>query len=185
LPETLIRIGVGRNLEARVGVPNYAQIRNGGRVCGWDDLYLGAKIQLGPLGDGTGAALIPGAFVPAGDRMLRREETEPEIAFVWSRDLPQDRSLGGMLRASRVRSDGKWSTAWAHTIALGMPIGGTFGAFIELASDFASGEQTEHLFHAGFTHQPRSDKQFDLHLGFGLTSGAPDFFVGVGWSARR
>lgn len=184
-PELLMRIGVADRFEVRLGFPNYVWQRAAGeRTEGFDDTYLGAKIQLGPLPCGTGLALIPGIFLPTGKSGLRREAAEPNLQVVWSRDLGGGRRLAGMVQIASEKVDGRRQTPVMHTVALALPIGERFGAFLEHVLEVRRGVHPVQIAHGGFTYAPSETTQWDFHVGVGLTRVAPDLFLGLGYSVR-
>lgn len=184
-PEVLIRHSLNNRAELRVGLPNYNWFKSSGsRIEGLDDTYLGAKIQLGPTKGGVDLAIIPAAFIPTGRRGIRSESVSPEIKFVYSLGLPNDLSLSGMVYVASVEEDGDRETPLQHTVSLGIPVRDKVGMFVEHVLDVQRGSRPAHLIHSGFTYQPRPDRQFDLHYGFGLSPSSPDFFIGAGFSIR-
>lgn len=184
-PELLVRAGVADRVEVRLGVPNYVWLdADGDRVEGFDDTYVGAKIQLGPLENGMGAALIPGVFIPTGRAGLRSEEAVPTLQIVWSCELPRDMRLAGMLQIASEKVDGRRSTPVMHTVALAFPLGERFGAFLEHVLEARRGSPPAHIAHGGITFAAGEAAQWDLHFGVGLTREAPDFFIGLGYSVR-
>jgi hypothetical protein len=185
-PEILARIGMSERLELRLGMPNYNWIDSRGlpQSRGWDDLYLGVKYQLGPTSDGTGLALIPAVFVPVGREGIRSEAVSPELKFVWSRELPADKALSGMIYIAGPEVNGKRVDLLQHTISIGLPVAEKLGMFIEHVLNVSRGAYPSQMLHSGFTYQPRSNTQFDVHFGFGLTPNAPSYFIAGGYSIR-
>lgn len=179
-PETLLRYGLTDRLEMRVGLPNYNRLEG---QEGFDDLYLGAKIQLGQTKSGIDFALIPAAFIPAGRRGIRSEAVAPEIKATYAASLGIY-ALSGMVHVASVEEDGERVTPWQITTSLGIPVKDRIGMFLEHILAAQKGVRPAHTVHSGFTYQPRPDRQFDIHYGFGLTPTAPDFFIGAGFSIR-
>lgn len=180
-PEALLRYGLADKLELRVGLPNYNRFESPDAE-GFDDLYLGAKIQLGSH-RGTDFALIPAVFIPAGRRGIRSESVTPELKVTYARDIGAY-ALSGMVHVASVEEEGERSTPFQLTNSLGIPVKERIGMFLEHILGAQDGERPAHILHSGFTYQPRPDRQFDLHYGFGLTPNAPDFFIGAGFSIR-
>jgi hypothetical protein len=57
--------------------------------------------------------------------------------------------------------------------------------FIEYAGEFPERGGDVHLLHHGYTYGAGPNRQFDVHFGVGLSSAAPDFFIGAGFAFRR
>lgn len=182
-PEILGRYGIADRLELRFGLPNYNWIDSQPRTEGLDDTYLGAKIQLGPAA-GFDFALIPAVFIPSGRPQTRSEAAAPEIKVVWGRDVGNGRSLTGMVYVASIEENGRRRTPVQHTISLGLPVADRTGMFLEHVLDARADLRPAHTIHSGFTYQPNASSQFDIHYGLGLSPGAPDFFIGAGYSIR-
>lgn len=177
-PELLIRTSLGSRAEIRLGLPSHTWSHE---LRGWDDVYLGAKFQIGPFLDGTGFALIPAVMIPVGSDGLRSPSVSPEVKAVWSRELSDETSLAGMLYASYVEE----RTFWQHTVSFGMPVADGIGAFVEHVLDVAHRLRPAHTLHAGLTYRPRPNMQYDVHLGLGLNREAPRAFIAGGFSVRH
>lgn len=183
-PEILLRHGVAKKTEVRIGLPNFNRINSRGeRLEGLDDVYLGAKVQLGPT-RGVDWALIPALSIPVGKRGIRSESTCPEVKGVYSFDIDGELTLSGMLFVAWNEVDGRKRTDYQKTISLGIPVREQVGMFVEHVFDFSPHNRPQHTLHSGFTYQPRPDRQFDIHFGFGLTPDAADWFLGGGFSIR-
>lgn len=185
-PEVLIRFGMTERFELRLGLPNYNSIDSAGlpQSRGWDDLYAGFKVQLGPTRDGTDLALIAAIFIPVGQDGIRSEAVSPEVKFCWSRDAGSGKALSGMIYVARTEVGGKRADLLQHTVSLGLPIRENVGMFIEHVLDVSNGVRPSQLLHCGLTFQPRQNVQFDIHFGFGLSPNAPNYFVAGGYSIR-
>jgi hypothetical protein len=185
-PELLLRYGVARRTEIRLGLPDYVTVRGGGpRISQFGDTYLGIKQQLAPPGAALSLALIPAVTLPTGGRQLTSDRVDPEIALAWSRDLSQTWSVGGILGYARPTEEGRGRDLFFPTVAFGRAIAPRWGTFFEWAAEFPEGEGDVHLLHHGYTYALAADRQLDLHFGVGLTRAAPDFFIGAGYVFRR
>ncbi|MBC8065844.1 MAG: transporter [Chlorobia bacterium] len=184
-PEVLLRFGLAERLELRVGLPNYNRIESTSSSDseGLDDTYVGAKIQLGPICNDIGLALIPAVSIPTGRKGIRSEAWSPELKVVFSKGLGIY-SLSGMIYAAWIEEDGEKRTPLQTTLSLGIPIKEGLGMFTEYILDVKKDSEPAHTFHTGFTFQPKPNRQFDIHFGFGLSPNAPDFFIGAGYSHR-
>lgn len=169
-PELLLRYGVAKGVELRFGPPNYTRIRQGDS--GFDDFYLGAKVELS-----DDLAVIPGVSIPSDGRFAS-DETTGEVIFAWGRDLDERHSIGAGFGKSL--SD----DSWLATVVVGKSLSEYLGAFLEAVIEGAEG-RTAAMAHFGGAYRPSPCIQFDAHAGVGLNKYAPDWFVGVGFSFKR
>jgi hypothetical protein len=185
LPETLFRYGLTDRLELRFAPPNYTFQRAGGvSTSAFGATYLGAKVQLGPLKDGTDVALIPAVFVPAGSRDFGTRTVDPELKLCVSRELNSRYTLSGMLYFAYPTEDGKRNPTWQGTLSLGHSLTHRLSMFVELSSVTPQRGAPENLLHPGFAFLLTQDQQVDLHFGFRLNEAAPHSFVAAGYSLR-
>jgi hypothetical protein len=184
-PELLMRLGLWKRVELRLGAPD--AVVSDARTTPLDldigEAYLGFKVQLGPDGAPWGAALIPAATFPMGDEEELRGI--PELVATWATDLPRNMSLGGIVGYAWLEQADAGEDVLFPTVSLGVPFGENVGAFFEWAAEFSDGVDSAHLFHQGFTFAISPRFQLDLHYGVGLTEPAPDFFLGGGFALGR
>jgi hypothetical protein len=175
-PEALVRLGVLRGLELRLGVD---YVWPAGRLSEGEaaDGYAGAKLEL-PLGGAVGLALIPALTVPD----FGEDDVDAELVLAWSRELASPWSVGGIV--GHLWEDDRRRNAVTATVSLGAAIGQRLGTFFELAAEW-SREEGAGLVHHGYTVGLGPDLQLDLHGGLGLAGEAPDLFIGAGFALRR
>jgi hypothetical protein len=184
-PEALIRRSLADKVELRVGVPLYQRVRSDGEdLEGFDDLYLGFKVQLASSEAESQAALIPAVQIPVGRRELASEATTLDLKLVWAHQLPGGLGLSGMVYYSNPQQDGSRVDTWEHTLSLGIPLKDRYAMFVEHVVDFSRTSAPFHLLHTGVTYQPSPTSQFDLHLGLELSRTSGQRFVGVGYAVR-
>lgn len=184
IPELLLRWGVGKRTELRLGVPQYFRSwGRGRRTDGLGDTYLGMKQQFGPL-HGWDLALIPAVYLPTGGRAFTSDGFDPEVKLTWGRDLAERWSLSGMFTFYWPTEGNRRNFTWQNTVSLGYSLGGRWATFLEYANALPERGGDEHLVHHGYTYALTSTSQLDLHFGFGLSEAAPDFFLGGGYSVR-
>jgi hypothetical protein len=184
-PELLLRYGIGARTELRLGLPDYFTVRGGGMsASGFGDTYLGLKQQLGPSGARYGFALIPAVLLPTGAKVLTSDAVDPEIVLTWSRDLSELWSVGGIVGLAWPTIEGDRKRFLFPTVSFGRTLSDRWGTFLEWAAIFPEDSGDVHLLHHGYTYALSDVSQADVHLGFGLSSAAPDFFIGGGYAVR-
>lgn len=194
--ETLLRAGLMRDLELRLGMAGYTWAQEDtpdgvARTSGWGDTEMGFKLRLwderGALPD---AALLAGVSLPSGARGFTSDRLDPAFRFSFSHTLTERLSLGynvGAAWTSALEEDGatRASAAFQYTATLGYGVTDRLGAFIEAFGDapFDSGAPA-HSLDGGFTYLIRDNLQADLAIGAGLSKAADDWFISVGLSYR-
>lgn len=186
LPAALVRYGMLEWLELRAIVEYWTYDNTGmtfipplpesGATFG-----IGTKIQLarenGALPE---IALLAHLMKSTEELDSGSSSPNPEFRFSMGHSLPLDFALGYNL-------GGEWNAArekliGVYTLAVGFPIAGSFGGYVELFGDYD--EEISSSFDAGVTFVPRNNLQIDLSGGTGLTDGTPDHYLGIGLSYR-
>jgi hypothetical protein len=70
------------------------------------------------------------------------------------------------------------------TILLDRQLTAPWDVFVEYVGDFPERGGSRQLMHFGTTLKLAKQHQLDLHFGTGLSSAAPDHFIGIGYSFR-
>ena len=185
LPEVLVRVGLGERVEARIGLPRWNSLDSArGSASGFDDLYLGAKIQLGPSG-GWDLALIPAIYIPAGAVEFRSEKAAPELKVAYATEIDSRTSLSAMTSGLWMTEGGTRVVDWGQTVSLGISLNTKTAMFLEYAGTFRDKAEPSHIAHAGFTFKPSPDRQWDIHFGMSLSGGRRrDPFLGFGYAQK-
>jgi hypothetical protein len=182
LPSLLMRVGLLGPLELRVLAPDFVRTRFDGRTAtGWSDMAVGLKVHLGSVG-GSDFSLRATADVPTGSSDLTAHLVDPEAALAWSRSLSERWSLGATVATRRFRFDHR--TLTSTSFSLGRSLGDHLATFVEYGASLGEGLRPLHRLDHGYTWLVSARTQLDASLGIALSSAAPDFFVGVGWSRR-
>jgi outer membrane putative beta-barrel porin/alpha-amylase len=183
-PELLLRYGVGPHIEVRIALPDYVIARGTSRIGQFADAYLGLKLQLLPSGARTGVALIPAVTLPTGGHDATSHRVDPALVLAWSRELSEAWSVGGGVGLAWPTEEGARNRTSALTLSFGHGLSDRWGTFFEWAAEFPGRGGDIHLLHHGYTYAVTSVSQADFHLGLGLSSAAPDFFLGGGFAVR-
>jgi hypothetical protein len=192
--EVLIRVGVARRFELRLGLDSWVRldpVGPGSEVEGFADPALAAKAVLRADGDERRAtpqlALLFGATLPIGSSELREPHAQPFAVLAASWDLSETISLGANLGGGLVSAGGEQYGELAASVAAGFGLSEKLGAFVELFGflpEDDGGPSTSYL-DAGFTWLLSNDLQLDVRAGVGLDGDADDLFAGVGLAWRR
>jgi hypothetical protein len=182
LPEVLLRFGLGARLEVRVVASDWLRSAGEGTTTssGWSDTGIGFKWLA--VAGADQVSLRGVLYVPNGSTPWSDNKVDPEGAVAWSRALSDAWSLGATLSAHRYTSVP--STVVSPSVSLGRALGHNVSTYVEYGASVAKGSLPVQRIDNGYTWLPTADTQLDLSLGIGLSSPAPDFFIGVGVSHR-
>lgn len=194
VPDVLVRMGLHRRLELRVGTTGWIRQDSGraGReaTTSLADTSVALDYQLATQeGAGLDLALIGGTSVPTGGD-ASSGTVDPFARLVWNRALGGTASLGGTLNWSRPTVPGPAQRERLRTLeaslVLGHGLGGTWSAFWEAVGrhqDLEAGA-TSWFANAGVLKTLGDDWQADAWVGRGLNDVATDWAGGVGLSFR-
>ncbi len=163
--EVLLRVGLGRRVEARLG---------------WLDAHrgsIGAKVRLAG-GTDRGLAMLAGASVPR-DRSAANQRVTPALQLTGSRSFGAV-MIGAM---SGIALEGEEAeTRFMQTVVVAAELAGGLSGFAEYFAGFGGSAAAEHLGHAGLALAVLPDLQLDLHAalplgdaGSGLVGGGVAF----------
>ncbi len=196
-PGTLLRIGLSARWELRVGWAGIAQAKSSTPVGavkqeGIQDGDIGAKVRLWEERDRRPeAALLFGVSTPIGDSDFSSDRFDPSFRLSFSHTLTENLSLGYNLGAAwSTNRDGlgnsETKSHLIYTLVLGRSISDRLGAFVESFGSLggSAAGPPEHSLDGGLTLLISRLTQLDLAAGVGISSAAPDWFIGAGISLR-
>jgi len=181
---TLVRIGISERVELRVGFDGFVseEIERPaprGRVDsdGFGDASLGAKLLLFEEDAARPqAAMLIESSVPIGESEVSSDDYEPSVRLALSKDLRNGVSIGWNGGLAREEGD----DILFYTLAAGFGLTDKNGAFLEVFGD----SDDSHSIDVGWTYLVTPAAQLDLAVGAGLSSEAPNWFLGAGISLR-
>jgi len=192
---TLLRIGVSRRTELRIGWLPYVAVDTTGagideQDSGTGNATLGVKQVLAEeQGHRPQTALLVRAVLPTGN--LGSDEIDPAFRFLFSNTLTDRLAIGynvGMVWRSTEGDDGRTHTlsSYLYTASLGIGLGERFAAYVEAFGFIpaSAGGGPLNSVNGGFTFLAARNVQLDIAGGVGVSEAAPDWFVGAGLSAR-
>lgn len=176
-PEALVRIGVARSLEVRLGLPSYVAVDD---ASGVDDPSIGVKVAFGEAA-GWALAAIAEASLPLGDARFGSSSVNPLFLLIAGRDIGAF-SVG--TQAELGRDSDADRTDIGATLVVGRGLGARAGAFLEGAIGSTPEGPAAVVVHHGYTVLLAPTVQVDARVGAGVTRTAPDLFGGFGLSVR-
>jgi hypothetical protein len=189
-PMALVRLGLSDRLELRLGADGYvstqALVAGAPRSSGMSDVNVGFKYVLAHQDRlGVDLAVIPFVSIPSGSDAFSSGGYDPTLKLTWARDLPRGFGLSGNVNVSSL-TEGERFTSREVMVSLGHELAGGWAGFWEAynASAIERGGSAAWLVDSGVTHAVGANAQVDLSIGRGLTSAAPNWFVGIGVSMR-
>ena len=190
-PGTLIRIGLAKRLELRLGTQGFVSEFEGNETTGYGDSEIGTKLYLWQeSGWRPEAALLASVSIPTGNSAFSTRHVDPSFRFLFSHSLTETVSLayniGAAWETVATSSGSATLSDLEYTLAAGFALTDRIGAFAELfgATPLSSGGGTAVSVDCGITYLLRPNVQFDIALGAGITDDAPDWFLTAGVSFR-
>ena len=185
-PSALFRLGLGHRTELRFGAEGLVAESTGSfRRSGGSDLEVGAKIRiLDADRAGIDLALLPMVSLPTGAAHLTSGGYDPTLKITWARELPSGFGLTGNVNLSSLTEDGQRFHQEAISFSLGHDLFKGWGAYAEAYgfSKMSAAEGAGITVNGGLSHLVGRRAQFDIEAGRGVTSAAPDWFVGIGFA---
>lgn len=183
-PETLARFGLTSKTELRFNVPDYFHNSNtsNGFGSGWGDLGVGLKRQLLTKEGGFDASLVVALSSPTGAKVISSHGYDPTLQLPWSHGISKSWTSAGMFSLYWPTQGARRNLTGQATALVDRQITTPWDAFLEYGGWFPDHGGRQHVLHIGTSYKISSNQQLDFHFGVGLSSAAPDHFVGVGYS---
>ncbi|MGD9905052.1 MAG: transporter [Vicinamibacterales bacterium] len=194
LPDALVRLGLTRRLELRLGMAGWIRERDGRpgstATSSASDTQVALEYQVAAE-DGLGAdvAVIAGSSVPTGGT-ASTGTADPFVRLVWARTVGGSVSLGGTFNWANPTVPGPSRRERLRTLetslVLGHGLGGAWSAFWEAVArhEDRDTDAATWFANAGVQRTFGADWQADAWVGRGLNEVAPDWAGGVGLSFR-
>jgi hypothetical protein len=193
----LVRVGVLRSLEARVGFAGWVHTETSSdseseSTSGLGSVGLGLKYR---IKQGTGfnpaVALLATAFFPVGKAGIRTARVDPAIRVALSHQL-SDRTVLGYnvgytaVSAKEAAGDVTTTSIGVYNLSLGYALASRVGAFAEAFGlvGLSDGTGSSHLIDAGLTFLALRNLQFDVSGGLRYAGEGDDWFLSGGVSFR-
>ncbi len=212
-PELVTRIGVTDDLELRLRWNYVWQFRNGDEdLADFDsaeDIRYGGKLALTEHENWipeSAVRVIGSAPTGGSDFTTNSSQFGMDVVYEWrteddwslagstgfGTDGVGEFSLAGFAGEALEGAEGEGNgrdrfTAFAQSVALGVPLSERSELYLEYFGIYSRGLQNEftlNFFNAGFDFLITSDWVVDFRVGTGLNEQADDFFVGVGGAYR-
>jgi len=185
LTETWIRIGVPAKGEVRFAAPEYFNNDDTatGFSSGTSDVSLGYKQQLGPA-HGFDVSVIPSLSFPTGSNKISSHGYDPSLQIPWSRMLSMKWMVAGMFAVSWPTQPSGHNTTGQASAYFDRQLTEPWDAWVEYSGAFPERGTPAHILNMGTCFKPTPHQQIDFHWSVGLSSAAPDYAIGVGYSVR-
>jgi len=188
LPTGLVRLGILKHLEFRVGYGFIDQEitghQEGFSAAGFDAFSMGAKIfiseQNGLLPQlalitsftlpETGAETFQSSYLAPTIRLLSGHGVNDWLTITTNFDVNWDQELTEAIIG--------------YAISFDLSFTEKIGGFAEFYGYLPESSASEHLFNAGLVYLLNNDLQLDTSAGFAFSEEAPDYFLSLGLSYR-
>lgn len=193
LGEVLIRLGILKSTEIRLGINSYTWTTGAPRDDqGWEDATLGVKRALSRGAPGfhplrPAVAIILATSLPTGAGGPGEDHLQPEAVLAAAWNLSERLGLGANLRVAAPLQDGERYAQAGGSVSLGAALMERLSGYVEyfaFVPERHDGPAAGFL-DGGFTLQLTPDLQVDLRGGLGVHGTAADYFVGAGFGWRR
>ena len=205
--ELLVRLGVARAAELRVGLNSYTSTLRtpggGPHPHGLEDASVSVKLVL--VSEARARGLVPtlgvlgGTTLATGTGDVRETALTPEAKLLAQWDLPAGWGLSGNLNASSARCDDPACTSTrpdgtvrvrrrrgevVASLSADHPLGARLGGYAEVFGGRPAVGAGWQYANAGLTFAAAPLVQLDARVGRGLGGTRRDYFVGAGVSER-
>lgn len=188
LPETLLKLGVGKETELRFSVPNYTYLRSddtGLLSNNFGDTTVGISHHIGIPAKQIDIALIPFLNLPTGANKVSTNSLDPQLRVVVAKTFSPK-----LVVASQF--DTRWNTGQNRTTDVVMnptliayyAFTPKISGFVEYASLVPTQGRSQHYLQYGALYLPTKRQQWDIRLANGLNGASADLTVGFGYSFR-
>jgi len=186
VPETLVRLGIFSKTELRFTAPDYYLNTDTGAGfrSGFGDVAIGVKHQLGPTPGGFDVSLVLALSLPTGSHSISSHGYDPQLQLPWSRAISSNWTAAGMISLYWPTEGASRNFTGQFTFLFDRQITKPWDAFIEYAGNFPQRGGPQHILHMGTAYKATPHQQLDFHIGTGLSSASPAYFVGFGYSFR-
>lgn len=181
--ETVIRIGLARRWELRVGAGSWVSVDSpSGDESGFDDPSLDAKVRFNPDSGGLAVSLLFGSTLAVGDEDIGAPDEQPFVKLLLSGEFSPDLSWGANAGYARASEPGGRFDQLSGSFSVSIGISERLGAFAEVYgfSEESEGGDTSTYADTGLTYLLSDDLQVDARIGSGISGNDVDFFFGGG-----
>jgi hypothetical protein len=185
LPETWMRWGVPGDGEVRFAVPDY--FTNDQTATGYSsgagDVVLGYKQHFVPA-KGLDVSVIPSLSFPTGSSQISSHGYDPSLQISWSRGLSKNWTAAGMFSVAWPTEPSGPNATGQASVYFDRQLTAPWDAWAEYSGSFPERGTPAHILNMGTCVKPTPHQQIDFHWSVGLSSAAPDYAIGVGYSVR-
>lgn len=186
---TLLRYGINRNFELRLGsafldVKNKPETGEEQKISGMAPIFAGMKFKmLEEDGAVPEMAFLATIEIPGtGKDEFTPEHLATDMRFAVEYSLSNQIGFGMNL-------GGRWNgtdpeVIGLYTVVLGIGLMDNLGIFVESYGFLPTDAKPDHRLDTGFTYSLKNNLQLDASGGIGLSEISPDYFVNAGISWR-
>ncbi len=184
-PITLARIGLGHNLEVRLGFSGWTNVTvNDESNSFLSDMIVEAKYQITGENAVMPMAILLVSTLPTGEDEVSVGAAKVGIKFATAYDINDRMGLGINLGAISVDAENERKIQVLTSFSLGIGLNDRLGAFVEVFAEMPQSEVWQPVLDGGFTFLLTPDAQLDLYIGKGLNDYTADLIIGAGFSFR-
>ena len=181
-PSALLRIGLGRNTEVRVGGEGWCWSHSGDArpVAGFSDHEFSVKTVLrGESARLPAVAVLSVLSVPVGSDRFTSGRFDPGFKLALAKGVGAGFDLSGNISLGWILDEGAHVQQRAYSLSVGHALAGGFSGYWEA---YAAGPAV--MFNSGVTHPLGRNVQVDFEAGRALYRSETTWFAGFGISFR-
>ena len=191
--EVLIRAAVLKRMELRIGINSYHISRTPAQhITGIDDGSIGMKINFINSSDNLGknipgVGLILASSVPYGSACHSNNKMQPTALLAIAKNISDRLALGTNFAYTYCNENGGRVNQYHATITAAVSLTEKHGCYVEYYKLFPRIENIPNpgYLNGGLTYLVTGNFQFDVRLGAGITTVAPDYYIGLGFAFRH
>lgn len=185
---TLARYGMGQGWELRLELPGFIRVGDPVDVTGFGDAAVGVKKAFAQArADAPTYGVLVHVDLPTGSSDVSQDGLRPSLRGVVEWGLSPLLSAGVMAGVKSDRLGAERFTSGILAGVVGQSWSPVFRTYTELALAQIAGDEyggNVGSFNTGGAYLLNDETQLDVGLSFGITEGASDFVVAVGFSRR-
>ncbi|MBD3224393.1 MAG: hypothetical protein GF313_06660 [Caldithrix sp.] len=182
-PNTLIRAGLGSDLELRLGLSGWKHIVNDNISENYvNDMLMEVKYQLTNPNAAIPMGILLVATLPTGDDEVSSGAMDFGLKWALARDLSKILSFGANVGIISSRMDDKRQLQALISTAVGISINEQLSLFTEAYAIIPQDAVWQPVLDGGFTFLITKQVQLDVYTGTELRNSGADIIIGGGLS---
>jgi hypothetical protein len=122
--------------------------------------------------------------LPTGANLISSHGYDPTVQLPWSRSLEKNWTVAGMFSLMWPTEGPRRNLTGQSSVYFDRQLTPPWDAYVEYSGAFPQRGGPQHIIDFGTAYKPSPHQQLDFHWNLGLSSTAPDYSIGFGYSVR-